>query len=79
MHRKNARPLRVYPKLCVNPGMGRKTGQNYQSGVVALSPPLDYVLTEKCVQVKGGGCQAAVHFTLDGQAGFCYSGMRSSK
>ena len=72
------RENRVNPKFCVNSKSRCKTEQKYYSG--AKAPCQHYKRKTECM--SRAAARAAVHFTLDVQAVFCYlgySGNLSSK
>ena len=71
--------IRVYPKFCVKSEKWRKIEQKYmirEGGLSGLPCP-QYKQEAECM--SRAAAPAAVHFTLEVQAVFCYSGIRSPK
>ena len=70
---------RVYPKLCVKSEARRKIEQRcmVREGGSSGLPCPQYKQEAECM--SRAAAPAAVHFTLDVQAVFCYSGIRSPK
>lgn len=71
--------LGVYPKFCVKSKVWYKTEQKYmvrEGGSSGLPCP-QYKQEAECM--SRAAAPAAVHFTLDMQTDFCYSGIRFPK
>lgn len=69
----------VYPTFCVKSEKWHKTERKYmvREGGLSVLPYPQYKQEAECM--SRAAAPAAVHFTLDVQAVFCYSGIRSPK